>query len=65
MWLAGIERDGQPDHDKRTFHCSECDHYEALVVPRHYCVRRFQHPDPSRRDRAEEMRSLADVTACK
>jgi hypothetical protein len=35
MWLAGVERDGQPDHDKHTFHCGECDHYEALVVPRH------------------------------
>jgi transposase-like protein len=35
MWLAGIEPDSQSDHDKHTFLCRECDHYEALVVLRH------------------------------
>ena len=32
MWLAGIEPDSQSDHDKHTFLCRECAHYEALVV---------------------------------
>jgi hypothetical protein len=35
MWLAGIERDSQSDHNKHTFQCRECDHYEALVVLYH------------------------------
>ena len=32
MWLAGIEPDSQSAHEKHTFLCRECDHYEALVV---------------------------------
>ena len=35
MWLAGIERDSQSDHDKHSFLCRDCAYYEALVVLRH------------------------------
>ncbi len=31
MLLARIEPD-KPDHDKRTFQCSICDHSESFVV---------------------------------
>jgi hypothetical protein len=33
MWLAGIERDDKPDHEKHTFQCTECEHYDVLVLP--------------------------------
>ena len=31
MWLARIEPD-QPDHDKRTFQCPECEHAVTEIV---------------------------------
>jgi hypothetical protein len=32
MWLARIEPHDRPDHDVRTFECSECDHSEIMTV---------------------------------
>jgi hypothetical protein len=32
MWLVRIEPDRKPDHDKRTFECSECEQSKMLVV---------------------------------
>ena len=31
MWLARIEPD-EPDHDRRTYECAECDHSTTVVV---------------------------------
>lgn len=31
MWIARIEPD-EPDHDRRTFECPECDHSVTEVV---------------------------------
>ena len=31
MWLARIEPD-QPDYDRRTFECPECDHVLTKIV---------------------------------
>ena len=31
MWLTRIEPD-KPDHDRRTFECSECENIETVVV---------------------------------
>jgi len=32
MWIIRIESHDRPDHDKRTFKCPECKHFEVLVV---------------------------------
>jgi transcription elongation factor Elf1 len=31
MWLVSIEPD-RPDHDRRTFECSRCEHQETVVI---------------------------------